>query len=438
MYPAFLPLFCPYQNCASTSSAEVLPVKGVDNWMIRRFRTASDLNNLWPNASRQDDFWLRPEALAFQLDDPQGMTTEAIVLENTRDHRRVLLTAQTFYFNAAGQVSDTAKGATSRYDLRRRLLSPFSFKVLCLGQFLTSGTYCRDGLEQLSTTEATALLPAAADSLASCGGGYATYLLKDLYPTRHPVIQELDNQGFYQLPVDPVMELDLRKEWKTMEDYLATVTSKYRVRYRRARGKLAGISRRQLTASEVDRYRDLIYGLYQKTSSGADFNAAKLTPAYFPWLARVGAAQLKARIGAPSRFRPNDLLVVAEANPETPRLQGYFNAAGELIGFTSAIPNGSVYHAHYLGLQDDYKYSHHLYHNMLFDLLEDAIAGGFHTLDYGRTALEIKSSVGAQPADYACLIKARNGLINRLVPIFTPAVYQAPEWTARNPFKAAH
>ena len=82
-----------------------------------------------------------------------------------------------------------------------------------------------------------------------------------------------------------------------------------------------------------------------------------------------------------------------------------------------------------------YNQSHHLYHNMLFDLLEQAIVGGFRTLDYGRTALEIKSSVGAKASDYASLVKARYGWLNRLIPLFTPAVYTAPKWVARNPFK---
>jgi len=73
---------------------------------------------------------------------------------------------------------------------------------------------------------------------------------------------------------------------------------------------------------------------------------------------------------------------------------------------------------------------------MLFDLLEQAIGGGFSTLDYARTAPEIKTSVGAVSREPAVMLKARSGLLNRLVPLFTSAVYQQAKWTPRNPFRA--
>ncbi|MEL7162804.1 MAG: hypothetical protein AAFN92_18750, partial [Bacteroidota bacterium] len=300
-----------------------------------------------------------------------------------------------------------------------------------LGQFLTSGTYANDGLRQLTAPEAAYVLPAVADTLMACGRGYAAVLYKDLFPDLHPAVRELQQQGGYLLPVDPVMELKLDSSWNSLDDYLTTLTSKYRVRYRRARGKLTGLRRRRLSIADVERYRETLYELYRNTSSGADFNAAELSPAYFPWLVRVGAGQPQLVATAHSLRGPLD---IDPAYGKT-YLHGYFNEANELVGFTSAIPNGSVLHAHYLGLRDEYKFSHHLYHNMLFDLLESGITGKFNTLDYGRTALEIKSSVGARPVDYACLLQARNGLINRLIPIFTPAVYRAQEWQPRNPFK---
>ncbi|MEM1359834.1 MAG: hypothetical protein AAGF89_16635, partial [Bacteroidota bacterium] len=352
----------------------------------------------------------------------------------SRSPGRILLTSQAFTFRAAGQVSDTAKGETSRYDLRRRLLAPLSFEILCIGQFLTSGDYCQDGLQQLSPTEASELLPAVADTLLECDRTYTAVLLKDLYPTAHDVVQILRAAGYYTLPVDPIMKLELDPHWNNIEDYLETVTSKYRVRYRRARGKLAGLRRQRLSVQDVATNQDRIYQLYANVSSGADFNAATLTPDYFPWLAQQGAKVLSHPWLSNSQLAS----VYAEdglALSGPVQFHGYFTEGDELVGFTSSVANGSVLHAHYLGLEDDYKYSHHLYHNMLFDLLEEGIEGGFATLDYGRTALEIKSSIGAKPIDYACLLKTRQNWVNKLVPIFTPAVYRAHEWTPRNPFK---
>ncbi|WP_273444645.1 hypothetical protein [Neolewinella agarilytica] len=433
MLTAFLPLLC---HSRKNREEDTLPVKGQENWLLHRFSSAEDLKTAWPEAGREDNFWISPETLAFQVNQPQGLETEAIALFNKQDDRQILLTTQTFYFNAAGQVSNSAKGDTSNYDFRRRLLTPFSFKVLCLGQFLTSGPFAQDGLHRLSSSEAADLLPAVAATLTACNPSYVAVLIKDLYPLTDPVTQELQTKKFHLLPADPVMELHLEKNWETMDDYLASLTSKYRVRYRRARSKFAGISRRRLSSRDVAFWRDRMYELYRSTSAGADFNAANLTPAYFPWLARVRSQKKKWALEA--ALIPDAQFTLAE--PPLPEagdnlLFGYFNAEGEMIGFTSAIPNGSVMHAHYLGMENSYKHSHHLYHNMLFDLLEDAIAGGFNKLDYGRTALEIKSSIGAVAVDYACLIMARPRLINWLIPFFTSAVYKAPEWTARNPFR---
>jgi len=429
---AFLPTFCPLRQRAADLT---LTEKGLEHWRIRRCATATELDAAWPEARRKDDFWVSKKVLRFLADRPQGIETEAIILEDSRDFSRVLLTAQTFTFSAAGQVSDAAKGTTSTYDFRRRLLAPFSFKVLCLGQFLTSGPFSADGLGQLSAPVAARLLPAVADLLMQRCRGYAGVLIKDLYPREHPATSALENNGFHPMPVDPVMTLDIPADWRNMDDYLAALTSKYRVRYRRARGKLEGITRCRLTADEVDRKRENIYALYQQVSSGADFNAASVRAGYFPWLARVRKPVPTLETMLTGNGYGGGVAGATEWSNNTPVFTGYFNEAEELIGFTTAIPNGEVLHAHYLGMEDAYKFSHHLYHNMLFDLAETAIDGNFASLDYGRTALEIKSSVGAVARDHAVLARARYGWLNRLIPLFTPAVYKAPEWVARNPFR---
>lgn len=424
---AFTPIICP-RTAAKTSRK--LALKGEPDWEVRLLSSEKELVEDWPQREREDDFWLRPEVLAFLINQPQGLESEVLLLENCRDQRQVLLTAQTFYFNAGGQVSEAAKGETSAYDFRRRLLSPFSFKVLAIGQFLVSGGYASEGLEQLSAPEAARVLPALANTLMARSHAYIGVLLKDLHPTQHSATRELQSNGFYLLPADPIMEVKIPNHWETMDDYLENIKSKYRVRYRRARTKLEGVSRRRLHVGEIARYRDRIFFLYKTTMSGADFNAASLTPEYFPWLGNYHKnTSKKWRVVA----LPDELLFDKQEEWLT-QIFGYFNREGELVGFTSAIRNGKTMHAHFLGMEEAYKRSHHLYHNMLFDLLEEAIKGGFTRLDYARTAPEIKSSVGAVAVDYACLLKVRPWLVNKLVPVFAPAVYKSPEWTARNPF----
>ena len=83
---------------------------------------------------------------------------------------------------------------------------------------------------------------------------------------------------------------------------------------------------------------------------------------------------------------------------ESFRFFGYENQTGELLGFCTLIQNGSAYDAHFLGLKETSNREHQLYLNMLFDMLGKAIErSDINTIVFGRTALEIKSSVGATP-----------------------------------------
>ena len=366
------------------------------------------------------DFWLQATTRNFLQKNNFGFTTRYVELKEAISGNRLVTTLQTFDFSASGNVSDAAKGTTSRADLRRRLLAPFSFPVLVIGQLLTSGPYAVAQSSTLPTKQVAGLLTALATVLQQVESTQAV-LIKDFFAARDPATNLLTHDGYHALPADPVMELFIPESWQSLDDYLLDLSSKYRVRYRRARTKFDGLTCRSLTPGEARGRSQELYELYQLTSKGANFNGVKLSPDYFAWV----AAQL-------GPFSAASKLSAGETSTS---IIGYFDG-DELVGFASAIVNGSVLHAHYLGLQEAYKYSHHLYHNMLYDLLSAAIQAGCAKVDYGRTALEIKSSLGAVPVEYACLVKSRNGLLNKLIPVFTPAVYTAASWQQRNPFRS--
>lgn len=401
---AFLPTVCSNTHPGFSGSVSVI---NFPDWWLLRVEDFLTKPSTWPNVQREESFWLRGKTLEFLHRHPQGVSTNGLLLVNKSRDIKILLTEQVFHFNLAGQVSDNAKGATSRFDFRRRLLSPFSFKILCIGQFLTSGDYCQEGIKQLEPAVAAQLLSSVAETILQHDHSYTGVLLKDLFATQSSSTALLRKRGYYLLPTDPIMELNVRQNWKSTKDYLSSLSSKYRIRYRRARGKLAGMASRDLSPGEVQSHLPRIYELYRLTTSGADFNAAKLDTSYFSWLSRQ----------------------------EEVTIRGYFDQNGRMVAFTSTIDNGPTMHAHYLGMEDAFKRSHHLYHNILYDLLESAIQKGVRKLDYGRTALEIKSSLGAVPVAAASLLKARSGFINKLIPLFTPAVYSPQKWTPRNPYK---
>lgn len=415
--------------CCRTASADAASyaIPGADSWSFRLLSPVAA--EAWPLPLRLDNFWLQPAVLA-QINELPGQKAAVVVLENSKDYRRVLLTIQQFDFRAGGQFNDSAGATHWSAQLRRTLLRPFSFPVLVIGQLLVSGGYSADGLEKLSDTEAIYLLPRLADILATEVYPSTAILLKDLYPAAHPVAKGLVEQSFFSLPVEPVMHMEIPAAWTSVDDYLAALKSKYRVRYRRARSKQAGVCKRVLSPAEVMAYQARIFALYQQTMDGADYKPFSLTAEYFTWISqypRTNAVSTTLSAGQVSR----------ETTSSATQLCGYFNEAGEMVGFTSAIFNNQVMHAHFLGVEENYKHSHHLYHNMLLDLLVTAIEEGCAVVDFSRTATEIKSSIGAAAASYACLLKVKPAWVNRLVPLFTPAVYQATSWVPRSPFSAS-
>ena len=80
----------------------------------------------------------------------------------------------------------------------------------------------------------------------------------------------------------------------------------------------------------------------------------------------------------------------------------------KLIGFrTSFILENSI-EAHFIGLDYEVNKTLELYQNILYDYVKEAIDNNFKQLFLGRTASEIKSTVGAEAHQLTCYIRHRN------------------------------
>ena len=76
-----------------------------------------------------------------------------------------------------------------------------------------------------------------------------------------------------------------------------------------------------------------------------------------------------------------------------------------------------------------------MYLNMLYDMVAYSINQGFREIIFARTALEIKSSIGAKPLKMNSFAKHSNPIADV---VFEKAYcYLEPdvEWKERNPFK---
>ena len=395
------PAFCAITASSPRNAGSWQPLPGMEEWSYRHYLTEADWAD-WAASYPDQILWRSAEYLRMLSLHPQDVETRALAVRRRPGAPPILLTVQHFELRPGEQIVKQPRDQDRSAPLVRRLAGLFRPRVLVIGQLLLSGPWGTDGLQRIPDTEAGDLLEAVAQ-LLTAEGNYHGVVLKDLAPASLPLTASLRARGFLELTPDPVMVMDLRPH-PDFDQYLAALSSKYRVRYRRARKMIGDIRRKELGADEADRWLPLIYDLHRETRQGADFRFGALTPDYFVWLWRHA------------------------------RFQGYFDGA-ELVGFTTGVGAGETFFAHYLGLRDGYKYSHHLYHNMLFDLLADALAGGYSILDYGRTAMEIKSSLGAQPQDFPLFFKSSGPLLDRLLRAGLRYLYHPADWTERNPFK---
>ena len=213
---------------------------------------------------------------------------------------------------------------------------------------------------------------------------------------------------FYKFEIQPNMIFEIDKNWNSIDDYIAALSKKYRDQYKRARKKSEGIIKCKLSLEDIVIHNQKINELYLNVTKNAPFNTFYLNENHF--------IDFKKKLG-------HDFL-----------FYGYF-IDDELIGFDTLIKNGNVIDTYFLGYSDEFQREKMLYLNMLYDMIGYSINKKFKKIIFARTALEIKSSVGAKPLRMFGFIKHNNAIINKFMPklfkYFEPEVI----WQERNPFK---
>ncbi len=72
---------------------------------------------------------------------------------------------------------------------------------------------------------------------------------------------------------------------------------------------------------------------------------------------------------------------------------------------------------------------------MLYEYIKIAISKKLKTINFGRTASEIKSSVGATPQDLTMYLRHKKSITNRILKLFLQRVQPTP-FQQKIPFKS--
>ena len=213
---------------------------------------------------------------------------------------------------------------------------------------------------------------------------------------------------FYKMQVQPNMIMKPRKSWLNTQDYVADMTTKYRSRFNRARQKRRMVITKELNIEEIKNHSLDLYKLYKNVSKNASFNTFILPKNHF--------------------------LILKEHLLDDFKVFAYY-LNNELIGFYTLILNNKSLETYFLGYDSEHQHSNQLYLNMLYDMAAYAINNGFESVVYARTAMEIKSSVGAQPEPMFIYLKYTNSFVNALLKQIFNLMNPTQKWEKRRPFK---
>lgn len=231
---------------------------------------------------------------------------------------------------------------------------------------------------------------------------------KDFYENCSIELKKFRFDKMYEFNTQPNMVLHLDQQWNTLADYSNALSKKYRDQYKRARKKNEGILVKNLSYEEVLLQEDLIYNLYYYVAKNAPFNTFFLAKNHF--------STLKGQCG--NRFQ----------------LFGYF-LDDKLVGFHTLLLNEDTLETYFLGYDDSIQKEKMLYLNMLYNMTDFGIENGFKRIIFGRTALEIKSSIGAIPVAMSGFIYHNNKWINQYISKIFKQLEPESSWQQRHPFK---
>jgi hypothetical protein len=111
--------------------------------------------------------------------------------------------------------------------------------------------------------------------------------------------------------------------------------------------------------------------------------------------------------------------------------------ADKMVGFMSGIINQNSLDAHFVGIDYQLNREYAIYQKMLYNYIEIAINRDLKTINFGRTASEIKSSVGAEPQDLTMYLRHKKSITNKILKLFLQRVQPTP-FHQHFPFKTVN
>tara|TARA_B110001454_G_scaffold139348_1_gene129446 strand:- start:1408 stop:2595 length:1188 start_codon:yes stop_codon:yes gene_type:complete len=233
------------------------------------------------------------------------------------------------------------------------------------------------------------------------------FLLKDFAQESLFITDELIDFKYHTFSVEPNMQLQLNNNWKDFDDYLAAMKTKFRVKAKKAFKQSIDIRIEEVTLKNITQKLPKMTALYEKVASNAEFN--------------LGTFNLETYKNLKEKFGDDYIL------------KSYW-LDDKIVGFISGVINNESLDAHFVGIDYQQNREYAIYQRMLYDYIEIAISKKLKTINFGRTASEIKSSVGAVPQDLTMYLRHKKTITNKILKLFLQRVQPTP-FQQKFPFK---
>ncbi len=283
--------------------------------------------------------------------------------------------------------------------------------VLICGNAFATGEHGFTFLPEVAAPEAMDTICYALTDIIrqeqQAGKKISAVVAKDFYPRNKAIVKALRKCGFRDFEVDPNMILPVASRWTSVTDYMADMNTKFRTKARAALQRSSSIVVETVSHEEFHRDIDSYYQLYTQVNTRAEYRLGTLTISSFDSIKQ----HLK------------DRMIIRS-----------YRLDGKLVGFLTALDCGDRLDAHMVGIDYEFNKSHGIYSSMLIEYVSLAIALRKKWVMFGRTAGEMKSTVGAFPVQLSCCIrhpgKISNLLLNWLFTYVKPS-----EFPIREPWK---
>ena len=413
-----------FNFCKPVSSKKrFLPFRQLDeDFSFSLYEKADSLPVDWQNMTGGDTIFLEKEYLAIAERGGHTHLKCRYVIVYQRGQAAVPLPCGIIYFQVADfkagvlgdLLSQSDQGTSKRLNLFEKYIDSNKEEVLLrlftCGNNLVSGEYGYRFSKNIPGAQAHALLLKITDLISreeKLRGSISAILIKDFHQPLQPesLFREEKYSPFF---VEPNLVVEIPANIHSLADYTALFSKKYRNRAKSVIKSLGTVELRYFELDEIREKEQDIYALYEEVFEKAKFKLIKLPADYF--------SSVKNAFG--------DKFMV----------KGYF-LEEKMIAFGSSflMPDGSL-EAHYIGLDYALNTTYNLYQNMLYSFIDEAIQNQRHSVNLGRTAAEIKTTVGAKAEELMCYIKPQN-TISKIIQKPFISFLQPAEWTPRNPFK---